>query len=1227
MAKGNRKRSGRTYLADRTSASKIGLSLFAGTAEEELHLAHARAIIAEAFDAEYYLRQLSDEQSAPSDPVLHYLESGWREMRDPSPEFSTSYYLESNADVRDDQVNPFVHYVEHGRKEGRKPRKPAIAEVVPPEAVLPAVPGPRFARERAVLVEEFDVEFYLKMSPDLGAGIDPIIHYLEFGWREMRDPSPEFSTSYYLETNADVRDDQVNPFVHYLEHGRKEGRQPRKPAIAEVVPPEAVLPAVPSQRFARERAVLVEEFDVEFYLKASPDLWGAGIDPIIHYLESGWREKRDPSPEFSTSYYLETNAGIREAGINPFVHYVEHGRREGRQPRKPAAEEVVPPEAALPAVPSQRFARERAVLVEEFDVEFYLRMSPDLGGAGIDPIIHYLESGWREKRDPSPEFSTSYYLETNAGIRDAGINPFVHYVEHGRREGRKPRKPAIEEVVPPEAALPAVPSQRFARERAVIAEEFDVEFYLKMSPDLRGAPIDPIIHYLESGWREMRDPSPEFSTSYYLETNVDIREGGINPFVHYIEHGKRERRTALPFSIRKTRQKYNPLVTAIVPNFNHARFLEARLDSILCQTYPNIEVLILDDCSTDNSVDVIERYERTHPKRVRSILNTANSGRVFSQWRKGIEHAKGDLIWICESDDFCELDFLEQCLRPFVDPSIMISFGRVQFADEHGQIQRGLDGYREQAEPGIWSDKVVRPASEWFRGAFGVSNVIPNVGGCVIRNQRIADQIWEEALTYRICGDWYLYAMLSNGGRISYVPTAIAYFRQHGKNTSVSGFRRAHYYAEHEKVIVALRNRWGTPDDIAVRFYEKVLFQFNNTKAKQYIGKITDHFSNDRVIASERKDRHILFAILGFHLGGGEIIPIHLANELVRRGFIVSVMCISSEIENEELRNQLDNRIAVYESDLVAEMGLENFLEKAGIDVVHSHYVGVEFFFFGKKNNLKSKIPYVVTLHGSYECTPLSDEMLLRIVRGVSHWCYLSRKNLKHLQDIPLASDRISSIGNAMPIDEREFPYSRESLGVGSTDLLFTLASRAIKEKGWRIAIEALRIAQTRSDRILHLMLCGSGPEADLLKVEFASDARVHFMGFQEHIYGAYRQSDAAILPTRFPGESFPMAVVQALQVGTPVIATDIGEIKRLVVSDGLAAGIVVPFHEDDLKFIAATADAMLQMIDDDDRAAFAATAKEFGSKYDIQRVAEQYIEIYDRECERLNESVLTAAG
>ena len=101
-----------------------------------------------------------------------------------------------------------------------------------------------------------------------------------------------------------------------------------------------------------------------------------------------------------------------------------------------------------------------------------------------------------------------------------------------------------------------------------------------------------------------------------------------------------------------------PTVSVILPNYNHSRFLKKRIDSIINQSFQDFELIILDDCSTDSSKEIIEAY-RSNLKVTNVVYNQTNSGSTFKQWKKGIQLAKGKYIWFAESDDYAHVDFLE----------------------------------------------------------------------------------------------------------------------------------------------------------------------------------------------------------------------------------------------------------------------------------------------------------------------------------------------------------------------------------------------------------------------------------------------------------------------------------------------------------------------------------------------------------------------------------------
>ena len=124
----------------------------------------------------------------------------------------------------------------------------------------------------------------------------------------------------------------------------------------------------------------------------------AGVDPLMHFDQSGWREGRLPSLNFGVREYLSANPDVAAAGIDPLRHYLEFGYQEGREP--------VPPTVLLNS--------------GGFDYVYYLQHNPDVAAAGVDPLQHFQQFGWREGRNPNALFDVNGYLATYADVNAGG---------------------------------------------------------------------------------------------------------------------------------------------------------------------------------------------------------------------------------------------------------------------------------------------------------------------------------------------------------------------------------------------------------------------------------------------------------------------------------------------------------------------------------------------------------------------------------------------------------------------------------------------------------------------------------------------------------------------------------------------------------------------------------------------------------------------------------------
>ncbi|ACA20523.1 glycosyl transferase family 2 [Methylobacterium sp. 4-46] len=288
----------------------------------------------------------------------------------------------------------------------------------------------RSPRKLSVRVH-FDERFYRLRYPDVGvAGADPFAHYMSFGWKEGRDPSPSFPTLLYKDKHLGPTP-RTNPLAHYA--ARPEAERQRAVAFSAE---EAV---------AIQARVVRDHFDEAFYRDAAR--LDAGADALTHYLTVGWREGYEPAPGFSSAAHAGKHRHIAATGLCPFYHFVStYGLLDHPEPL----------EAALACGASGGRARVSrpvvlSTIAQEFDRASYLTRYADVRQSGIDPVEHYVDFGWKEGRDPSEWFWTGFYREEQAPHLGDAVNPFYHYLTEGRPAGLLPNPFGCGEWPPLEA--------------------------------------------------------------------------------------------------------------------------------------------------------------------------------------------------------------------------------------------------------------------------------------------------------------------------------------------------------------------------------------------------------------------------------------------------------------------------------------------------------------------------------------------------------------------------------------------------------------------------------------------------------------------------------------------------------------------------------------------------------------------------------------------------------
>lgn len=221
-----------------------------------------------------------------------------------------------------------------------------------------------------------------------------------------------------------------------------------------------------------------------------------------------------------------------------------------------------------------------------------------------------------------------------------------------------------------------------------------------------------------------------------------------------------------------------PQVSIIIPNYNHSIFLEQRLDSVFNQTFQDFEVILLDDASTDHSTEILKSYE-THPKVSHFIQNKINSGSPFVQWKKGIELAKGHYIWIAESDDYSDKNFLEVCLEPLIKGS-GISYVQSLDVNSKGVPISSRINYTKVFNPNIWKGNFTLTGHDFIERYLIIKNVIPNASAVVFKKDLVNDLFFNEhLLNMKMCGDWFFWLQVVKNSNISFTNQNLNYFRHH----------------------------------------------------------------------------------------------------------------------------------------------------------------------------------------------------------------------------------------------------------------------------------------------------------------------------------------------------------------------------------------------------------------------------------------------------------------
>lgn len=223
-------------------------------------------------------------------------------------------------------------------------------------------------------------------------------------------------------------------------------------------------------------------------------------------------------------------------------------------------------------------------------------------------------------------------------------------------------------------------------------------------------------------------------------------------------------------------------VSVIIPSYNHEKFLKDRLDSIINQTFQDFEIIIIDDCSTDNSYKVLDNFVSKHPEKIKYFIqNKENSGSGYKSWKKGIELAETKYVWIAETDDYSSIYFLEEMINVLESSSdISLVFCGSNVIDENDTILSNSD--KRTSKLNVSNGDFQDFNLNVFLGNMPFKTFITNGSSVVFKKP---SNLPASFFDYKQMSDAFLWTFLVTSENFSFLNKKLNYFRRHSSATTV----------------------------------------------------------------------------------------------------------------------------------------------------------------------------------------------------------------------------------------------------------------------------------------------------------------------------------------------------------------------------------------------------------------------------------------------------------
>lgn len=1123
------------------------------------------------FDSSYYINKLGDDYKIPrpklikyynskyailrlfsksiNNPIRHYVWNGAFEGLNPSPYFNTVNYLQNNIDVLISGINPLYHYIKFGIVEQRQ------------GVIEPLSPDESSDYELIKYSDMFDEEYYLKHNVDVrDAGIDALTHFCSFGWLEYRNPSEKFNIRYYLDENSDVKDANINPLSHYIRYGQYEGRK----TYSEKIKGNKTIVFV-SHAATRTGAPIVlldlinwfndcTEYNIKIVLinggelinkftqiantlLLSNDFDDEEINNFIPYgslimLNTVASLKIFDSLYKNKEYKIVTYIHELEKSLNMFPKYknilltkvdVILGASEA------VTDNLINNHNVRPRIiePVNAFIKPLGIIkTDEEKMKFKIKNNIPVNSTivvacGTTFFIKNPKGFIEVAEKVISKDSEFYFIWIGDGeeradciklIKNKKLDKSIDFI--GSIDNAREYfsycdifvLPSIEDTFP-----------------LVCLEAADCKLPIVCFEDAGGMPgfvekdCGFVVPYLD--YDAMAEAVIKLSDKSILKTFGENAYKKVN----------------LKYTVDKVSQRFKkifdnemnkkPLVSVIVPNYNYESYLDQRLSSTYNQSFKDFEVILLDDCSTDNSINILEKYKLRYPEITRTLYNVKNSGNVFIQWKKGIELAKGDYIWIAEADDYSLEDFLQTVLLPCKrDEDVILSYANSNIVGPNNEYYDSYENTRwlKEIDADKWKSDYIIEGKYEVRNALAFRNTIPNVSAVVFSKEILLNTI-DTVLDYKKAGDWLLYIEMLRYGKIAYSSQKLNNHRRHNNTVTSKNFDLT--YIETFKIHKEICDKYYLENSIKSKMVEIAKNDYASTVNSSNANNFDKIYFKSDVLNIKNKPKIALYLHgLNYGKGGAEMLLITKANLLSELGY--EVFIFNRTNSNNELPFKLNPNVEYYKISLSEEVS--NYLLKNNIKVCIALGIGHDdSMTLRDLHNNGIKIAYAV--HNCIEffenetpgkashsiSTQICDKLIVNMKTYEKDY---TKKGIKE--------EKIKIIPNMITkrnINEDFVPHKRK--------YIFT-AGRLVEQKQQSILIEAFEgVSKLYED--IDLIIAGEGvlrSELEKLIEKKQLTDRVKLIGSVDNLGDYYNGCEFFVLPSKFEGS--PLVLFEAASFG-----------------------------------------------------------------------------------------------